>query len=76
MTLRTKTNPRLIAVKKLDGTMAIGLQGERRAHPRLAGAFKAAEDNAYGMLRKIKPTKAEERAERAQVLRELSKEGI
>lgn len=54
MTLHNDPNPRLLIVRKLDGKLAIGIQGERREHPRVLGAFKAAEDVAYRVIRKEK----------------------
>jgi len=44
---------------------------DRRARPRLAGAFKDAEDMAYRKLREA--SKHETRVERSEVLREISK---
>lgn len=54
MTLHNDINPRFLVVRKTDGKLAIGMQGERREYPRVQGAFKAAEDVAYQVIRKEK----------------------
>jgi hypothetical protein len=60
-----------ISYASIAAQYPVGFPGERRTRPRLAGAFKGAEDAAYKALRET--PKHETRVELSEVLHQISK---